>query len=357
VHKVFALPSHAVVERTSGVDFARVIQPMQHLDKEKDFKIQLYDPKLNDKLDWVELIPQHDILFLNYTTNPWAFAIMGTIARKENRQIVMDIDDALWEVLPDNTAYEVFKKKEVKKTLTAICNEVDYVTCTNKYLKKVILDRTTKRYDEVIVMPNFIDLDLYKYRSPFKDSLDIKLLHFGSSSHFSSLQEVEFEKGLNRILGDYPNVTFKTIGSLIPKYKNRWGQRYSHGFGDVDVYKWIQEKFPTFLEEADIMVVPLTNNIYNKGKSCIKFIEASSAIKPGVWQNIRQYSEIIQEGENGFLAETEDEWYDAIKKLVESASLRKSIAKKAFETVQNGWQMKDNTHLYADFFRKILDRK
>ena len=84
--KIFACPSHAAVERVSGVDFARVIQPMTFLngykDNEVEFKVQIYDPRLNEKEDWIKVTAENDILFLNYMTNAWAFAIMGCFARK-----------------------------------------------------------------------------------------------------------------------------------------------------------------------------------------------------------------------------------------------------------------------------------
>lgn len=354
--KVFGTPSHAAKERTSGVDFVRVVQPMQHLDKLKDFKVTVYDPALNEKMDWLKVTKANDILFLNYTTNPWAFAIMGAIARKHGRKIVLDLDDALWNVLPDNTAYEVFKKDDVMKNVTSMCNEVDYMTCTNSYLRNIIAHNTSKRHDRIKVMPNFVDFELYSHRSPFKDTLNIQITHFGSSSHWKSLQDEEFAKGIDRIFREYPNVTFKTIGALIPKYKSRWGSRYSHDFGDVDIYKWVKDKFPGFMDETDIIVAPLSNNLYNRAKSSIKFCEASTAIKPGVWQRIRQYEEVIDEGENGFLANTAKEWYEGLRKLIADKELRRKVGRSAFKTVEEGWQMNDNIKLYADLFKEVLDK-
>jgi glycosyltransferase involved in cell wall biosynthesis len=355
--KIFAMPSHAAKERTSGVDFARIIQPMGALSKHKDFKVTIYDPNLNEKMDWLEVVKENDILFLNYTTNPWSFAIMGCLARKHGRVIVLDMDDALWDVLPDNTAFEHYKEgSEGIKNFTAICNEVDYVTCTNRYLRNVIVNRSLKTHDRIAIFPNYIDFKLYNHRSPFKDTNQIQLTHFGSSSHFKSLQSEEFAKGIDMIFKEYPNITFKTVGAAVPKYKNRWGQRYSHGFGDTDVYKWIKDKFPSFMDETDIIVAPLTVNLYNRSKSSIKFIEASSAKKPGVWQKIRQYEEIVEDGKNGFVANWAKEWHSAIKKLIDDKELRRRVGEKAFKTTKEDWQMKNHVEDYASFFKLILDK-
>ena len=353
--RVFSLPSHAAIERTSGVDFARVIQPMTHLNKLKDFDVTIYDPKLNKKMDWLKATADNDILHLNYTTNPWAFAIMGTMARKYDRKIVLDMDDALWDVLPDNTAYEVYKRdSEGIKNFTAICNEVDYITCTNRYLKNVIVHNSAKYPDKIKIFPNYINLDLYKHRSPFKDELQIQLTHFGSSSHWVSLQNEEFAKAIDRIFREYPNVVFKTIGALLPKYKSRWGARYNHDFGDVDVYTWIKDKFPGFMDETDIIVAPLSINVYNRSKSNIKRWEASSAKKPFIGQNIRQYQEVITDGVDGFLCDTAESWYKAIKVMLDDKELRRKIGIAGYERTKKEAQIKDNIWRYASFFKGLV---
>ena len=108
------------------------------------------------------------------------------------------------------------------------------------------------------------------------------------------------------------------------------------------------------MKETDIIVAPLTENLYNRCKSSIKFIEASSAKKPGVWQGIRQYQEAVDDGKNGFLASTSREWYESIKKLVDDKELRREMGKNAFKTVKEQWQVKDNLDQYGQFFKETL---
>lgn len=358
--KIFALPSHASKERTSGVDFARVIQPMQHLNgfelEDVRFETYVYDPNVDEAMDWIEVADKFDIIFFNYTAMPWEFAKMGTMARKKNRLLVMDVDDSLWDIMPDNPAYAGLKRgTDGIRNFTSICNEVDYMTTTCKFLRNVIAHNTKKKTLRVKVLPNFIDLDnLYTHRPPFKDTQEITLLHFGSTTHFIDLQAKEFEQGVDMIMKEYPNVTFKTVGALIPAYKYKWGQRYQNSYGHQDLYKWVGERFPEFMNETDIMVVPLEENTYTKCKSSIKFLEASSAKKAGVYQDIRQYQEVIEHGVNGYLAYTAQEWHDSIKKLIDDKEHRRSVGEKAFETIENDWQMKDNVVRYAEFFKHIL---
>jgi glycosyltransferase involved in cell wall biosynthesis len=177
-------------------------------------------------------------------------------------------------------------------------------------------------------------------------------MHHGSTTHFIDLQEEEFAKGIDRIMREYPNVVLKTVGAMIPQYKKRWGRRYINDFGDQDIYKWIQEKFPGFHDDADILVVPLKKSVYTRCKSSIKFLETSSAGIPGVYQRIRQYEEVVI-GNNGFLADTAQEWYLGIKLLIDNKELRRSMGQEAFKTVEESWQIQQHVKDYADFFKNL----
>lgn len=361
--RVFAVPSHLQEGRTGGVDFFRVIQPMKQLDGFEyngyKFKVDVFDLTLDKHKTLFNAVRDHDILFLNYTTNDWGFAAMGAFARKLGKPIIMDVDDSLWDIMPDNPVFDVYKKgSQGVFNFTAICNEVDYVTTTNLYLKHVITHNTRKRHEHIKIFPNSVDLDtLYTHRSPFKDTLEIQLLHHGSTTHFIDLEEPEFKKAINRIMYDYPNVTFKTVGAFLPEYRRKWGRRYINAYGDRDYYKWTKEVEPKYMDEADIIVVPLHENAYTRCKSDIKFSESSSFVKPGVYQKIRQYEETIEDGVDGFLADTEDKWYNALKKLIEDAELRKTIATNAFNKVVKEKQAKDKKEEWAKFLIEVLDKQ
>lgn len=358
--KIFAVPSHASKDRVSGVDFARIIQPMEHLNGWDNGKVKfeatVYNPNSELHNDWRIVTRNFDIVYFNYTANPWAFAAMGAMCRANDVPMVLDLDDNLFNITSDNPAYDVYKQgSDGLKNFTAIMNEVDYVTCTNNYLKNVILHNTKKTADKVFVFDNYIDLDLYKYPQPFKDDEQILLTHFGSTTHFVDLQNKEFVEGVRRILRDFPTVRFLTVGSFVPSFRNNWGERYQNEFGHVDVYTWIKEKFPQVMARTDICVVPLENLPYTRCKSAIKFLEMSSAKKPGVWQKIRQYQAVVG-GENGLLAETADEWYEAIKSLVLDSKKRKKMGEKAYQDIVDKYQMKDNVSQYADFFTDVFDK-
>lgn len=349
--RIFAVPVHDTLERKSGVDFARIVQPMRHLSKY--CHVDIYDISKDKGFDWREIGKKYDYVYFNYLNNAIAFSYMKVYTQMGGCKLVLDIDDALWEMQDDNYAYNVYKKGgEALRNFTLICGEVDYITTTSNYLKNVICRYAKVDHDRVKVFPNYIDLDVYSHRSPFKDAHEIVLTHFGSTSHFKDLEEREFRDGIDRVMKEYPNVKFRTIGAMIPEYRRLWGERYENAFGDIDVHKWVKNKFPAFMDDTDIMVVPLEENIYTRSKSSIKFLEASSAVKPGVWQDIRQYQEVVNNGHNGYLARTARQWYESIKKLIDNKEHRRQVGQNAFDTLKD-WTIQGHIKDYLEWFTSL----
>ena len=353
--KVFGFPSFTTKKRQSGVDYVRMVLPMTELKKQDGFKVDIFTPD-REEMVWDKTAEKFDVFYFNYLNNPWGFATMGAMARKNGVKLIMDLDDNIWNILSDNKAYGVWKPggKPIRE-LTAIANEVDHITCTNRYLRNAIIANTDKKIEDITILPNRIDIDsVYTWRKPFKEELSITIGHFGSTTHFHSLQEEEFVKGMNKLMREYPNVKFRTIGAFIPKFREMWGRRYEEKAGSPDLMTWIKERAPEVLADVDFLAVPLNNNVYNRSKSSIKFLEASSMMIPGCYQNIRQYKKVINHGVNGMLCESARDWYKSMKTLIDNPPLRKNIAKAAYETVEKDWQMKDHVQEYVDMFEKVV---
>lgn len=353
--RIFALPSHQTSDRTSGVDFARIIQPMKHLGEVEGFKSTIWNIRM--KSEWPEVTKKHDAIYFSYLNSDWGFAAMGLMARKNGCKLIVDFDDALPIIKPDNPAYDVFKKGSKGITVVAaIANECDHITVTNEYLKNVLIHHFGIPHTKFTCIDNYIDLDLYSFRPPFKDTYNVNIVHFGSTTHFDDLVYPSFTRALERIMNEYPNVTFTTVGSFFSHFKMQYGQRYKQDFGSQDIYGWIRDKYPKVMADADIVIAPLIPDTYNKSKSGIKYLEYSAAKKPGVYQNVQQYQKYVKHGVNGYLAESETDWYQSLKKLIDDKVHRKEVGEAAFERIQSE-TIQGNIGKYVDLFAGILDKK
>ena len=67
-------------------------------------------------------------------------------------------------------------------------------------------------------------------------------------------------------------------------------------------------------------------------------------------------TEIIQDGVNGYLADTEEEWVNRISLLIEDEALRKEIGKQGRKTVENQYSVEAQKNTYLRAFNELLSR-
>lgn len=190
---------------------------------------------------------------------------------------------------------------------------------------------------EVYMLNNAID----------QDSIDsaksvIKAVHkgeisivYGSGTNTHNADFLECADALLKILSEYPNVNFVIYGHL--QLDNRFdvyeSQIFRVSFVEAtDYYK--------ALGSYDIAIAPLENNIFNDCKSNIKYIESSLVKIPCICSPRAEFKTIVKHGINGFLADTDQEWYDAFKQLIDDKELRYSMPDNAYNDSLNTYHWK-----------------
>jgi glycosyltransferase involved in cell wall biosynthesis len=144
----------------------------------------------------------------------------------------------------------------------------------------------------------------------------------GTRSHDHDFQLVS--KALVRILNQFPDVRL-----VIHGYLNLDGKFDQFSSRITRIPFLPAEAYLQSVADFDISLAPLETSVFNDAKSNIKFIEAALVGVPTVASPSKTMASSIEHGKNGFLATTSDEWYDAIRRLVESSNLRIEIGSEA----------------------------
>jgi glycosyltransferase involved in cell wall biosynthesis len=355
-----------VVNLHSGVDYVRLVQPIKELGKIEGFKTEVITdyPLEADKLDWWEdKIKCYDVIFITYLDNPLFYSALKIICNKYGVKCVIDLDDNIWAVSKHHYLYEQYKMEYdpmgrpkfsdglYKRTM--ILRDADYITVTNQFLKYRANEFTKKSFDKIEVLPNYIDLSIYDYKKlKPKITKEFVIGYAGGASHWADLHEPKLIQAITAVLRKYPDVIFRTT-AFYPELKARWGQRYQFILQRTDFLSWVNEVWIDIVGDSDIVIAPLEHTSYSRAKSYIKFLEYSAGKRTGVYEMIDPYSELIKDGENGFLAHTLDEWVKKLSILIEDEEKRKNMAENAYKTTQKH-QIKDGVRGYIDFFEKIV---
>ena len=83
------------------------------------------------------------------------------------------------------------------------------------------------------------------------------------------------------------------------------------------------------------------------GKCALKALQYMSLGIPAVCSDVGANRDVVKHGENGFLAKTNEDWLNALKKLVDDEKLRKQLGDEARRTVVENYSMEKCAQNFA----------
>jgi glycosyltransferase involved in cell wall biosynthesis len=257
---------------------------------------------------------------------------------KSGVPILFDFDDAIWvkDVSEGNQRLSFLKNPDKIKKILPL---VSHVSAGNSYLKEFAL----KFNKSVSIIPSTIDTDKYKEIKQFKEGL-VTIGWVGSHTtikHFETIVPI-----LIKLKEKYKEkIEFKVIGD--PGY-------YNSDLG-INGMAWDNSKEVEFFNMLDIGVMPLPEDEWTKGKCGMKGLLYMSVNTPAVMSSVGMNSEIIENGVNGFLADTPEEWFEVLSKLIEDEKLRKSIGLAGRKTVEEKYSMNSQKEKYLDLYLSLMN--
>jgi glycosyltransferase involved in cell wall biosynthesis/FMN phosphatase YigB (HAD superfamily) len=89
-----------------------------------------------------------------------------------------------------------------------------------------------------------------------------------------------------------------------------------------------------FIAKHDLMIVPLVDNIFNRAKSAVKFVECGAVGVPVLASRVGEFADIIEHKKNGFLASNEQDWVQLLSSIAEEPEQLKEIAYQAYQSIE-----------------------
>ena len=281
---------------------------------------------------------KYDIIFIQREAFMTGSVFFEKRFAKSKAKVVFDFDDSIWlqDTSPVNSKLSWLKNSGKTKDIIALS---DMVFAGNKYLADFSL-----RYNpNTRIIPTTIDTNRYVRISQQNSKVCI-----GWSGSFSTIKH--FEHGLNflRVIkskyGD--KVYFKVIGD--PNYVN---EEFS-----IKGIPWTEESEIRELSEIDIGIMPLPDDEWAKGKCGLKGLQYMALEIATIMSPVGVNTDIIQDGENGFLAGSTDEWVEKLSRLIESKELRDKLGKKGRQTVVDSYSVLSQQKKYLNYFNELVQK-
>ncbi len=295
-----------------------------------------------------ELIPGSDAVIIQreFPRNLPVYEKIHQIANDHYIPIIYDLDDLLFNLPETHPERQAMDYTAALLPMLSALMQADLVTVSTGKLRETLLDFN----ENIQVLPNYLDDNLWRFKEPHKPGVDGKPViigYMGSASHTPDLEMIA--PVLLDLLGHYGERLLVRI----------WGTELPEALRDHPQVSWTPaptnnyREFAAYFqqEQADIFVAPLADNLFNRCKSGLKYLEYSALGTPGVYSNLDGYAGLITDGEDGFLAESPAEWKENLVRLIEEPALREQMGAKARHTVEAGWLLSKNIASWKDIFK------
>ncbi len=157
----------------------------------------------------------------------------------------------------------------------------------------------------------------------------------GTQAHNSDFIEQALP-ALTKILNTYSHVRLIIAGYL--KLPADFTERFASQLKQVPPVKSIKAYW-SLLQQADINLAILHDDIINACKSELKWFEAACFGIPSVVSSTQNYRDVLIDGQDAFLATTEQEWFSALSRLIDDAELRQQMASQALAKVERDYSV------------------
>lgn len=226
--------------------------------------------------------------------------------------VIYEIDDLVTHLHPTNEMawayYAEGNRLDIFKELVA---SVDAVTTTTPILAEELRELNQNVFAIDNCLPNWT-------KSMIKPEHDgpVRIVYTGGPSHVDDVAHLKY--GIGRTitqLGD--KVTMHTYG-------HPWQEELGLGKAvNVQFRPWTFDfpQYQTSLAAYDIGIAPLKDTRFNRSKSAIKVYEYWAAGIVPIVSDVGPYVAAIEDGVDGFLCRTDNDWRRAIMDLVENPDL------------------------------------
>jgi glycosyltransferase involved in cell wall biosynthesis len=116
----------------------------------------------------------------------------------------------------------------------------------------------------------------------------------------------------------HPKLNFRFIGA---------GNDFPLNGLRAEVPAWSRETESELLLGCDIGIMPLPETEFMRGKCGLKLIQYMACGLPVVASPVGVNREIVEEGKNGYLASSDDEWFGKLDKVIRDSELRMRLGK------------------------------
>lgn len=258
------------------------------------------------------------------------------LLHRANSNVIFDFDDAV--MFREEKYNQPLRARTFVKFLRTI-EGCSAVVAGNEFLRAFAEGNGRI----VVTAPTPVDVARYA-RKHHRAGPDVVIGWLGLSDGFRYLQQIE--PAIQALTKRYPALRLKVVSDRPLELAGV----------SVKNDMWSLEAEQAALGSFDIGIMPLRDSVWARGKCSYKILQYMAAGLPVVASSVGMNRDVIQSGENGFLAANDEEWIGCLSLLIEDVEKRRTFGARGRELVERSYSREGFTRTYVELLLS-MERK
>lgn len=280
-------------------------------------------------------IGKYDFVFIHRASAPLGPAFYEwLLAKIFRKKIIYDFDDAIW--IPNFSEHNEFLNfLKFYSKVGKICSYSYKIACGNNYIAEFAKKNNSN--SPVIINPTTIDTE--NYHNKIKNQ-DTKRFVIGWTGTHTTLWHLFLIAPVIKELEERNDFDFIVIAEEKPKVELK----------SLKFIPWNKNTEIDDLLQFNIGVMPMFDNAFTRGKCGFKALQYMALGMPALVSPVGVNTEIVDNGVNGFICKSNEDWKKNILLLMNDVELRKKMGVAAREKIIKKYSVLSNTENFLNLF-------
>jgi glycosyltransferase involved in cell wall biosynthesis len=279
---------------------------------------------------------QFDLVWIEKEALPW-FPVWLERALLRRVPYVMDFDDAIFHNY--DLHHSAWVRRVYGRRIDRLMEGACLVIAGNRYLAERAKSAGAKWVE---IVPTVVDLVRYAPKESYTVIAKPRIVWIGSPSTAQYLQELAEPLCALAKLRPF---TLRVIG----------GGALDFPGVDVEVLSWTADMEAGAIVECDIGIMPLRDTPWEQGKCAYKLIQYMACGLPTVASPIGANCNVVLEGETGLMADSPQEWINALAALLADADMRQRMGQAGRVQVEAKYSLQKSGPRLVALLKKAVD--
>jgi glycosyltransferase involved in cell wall biosynthesis len=282
-----------------------------------------------------------DLLFIQREAMIFGPPVIEWLAMNLNKcPMVLDLDDATYVAYRSPTYGRVGSALKWFRKTNDLIQWSKVVTCGNQAIANYVETRGRR----AVIIPTVVDTDIFRpLNQTGKNGVPI-IGWIGTHSTYHYLRSIF--PALERLAHQY-RFKLKLVGT--------GKDEIAISGVELENLSWSLEREIADFQSLDIGLYPMVEDDWSVGKSGFKAVQYMAVGVPFVASPVGACAEIGQPNRTHFLAQTEDEWYTQLAKLLEDDAMRRRMGAAGREYATAHYTVAAQAQKLVDTFRSALE--